>query len=86
MEFRLYTNGALRAIARIDNGIENLERLLDGFFSAGPMQIASPEALAKHLARRTRELQTQIATTLTDENSDTYAMFSAFRELLLFYF
>ena len=83
VEFRLYTNRTLRATARIDNGIENLESLLDGFFSAGPMQITTPEALAKHLARRTRELQTQIAMTLIDENSDTYAMFSAFRELLL---
>ena len=83
VEFRLYTDGTLRATARIDNGIENLESLLDGFFSAGPRQIDTPEALAKHLARRTRELQTQIATTLIDENSDTYAMFSAFKELLL---
>ncbi len=85
VEFRLYTNGTLRAIARIDNEIENLKSLLDGFFSASasPRQIPTPEALAKHLARRTRELQTQIATTLIDENSDTYAMFSAFRELLL---
>ena len=83
VEFRLYTNGTLRAIARIDNGIENLERLLDGFFSVGSMQITTPEALAKHLARRTRELRTQIETRLTDENSDTYAMFSAFKELLL---
>ena len=46
-------------------------------------QIESPELLAKHLARRTRELQTQIAATLTDENSDIYRMFSAFKELLL---
>ena len=47
------------------------------------MQIGTPEALAKHLARRTRELQTQIETTLTDENSQIYGMFSAFKELLL---
>ena len=83
VEFRLYTNGTLQATAHIDNEIENLERLLDRFLSAGPMQIGTSEMLAKHLARRTRELQTQIATTLTDENSDTYAMFSAFKELLL---
>ena len=85
VEFRLYTSGTLRPIARIDNEIENLESLLDGFFSASASrrQIPTPEALAKHLARRTRELQTQIATTLIDENSDTYAMFSAFKEMLL---
>ena len=46
-------------------------------------QIETPETLAKHLARRTRELQTQIATTLTDEDSGIYRMFSAFKELLL---
>ena len=83
VEFQLYTEGALRATARIADGSEALETLLDRFLSAGPVQIATPETLAKHLARRTRELQTQIATRLTDENSDTYAMFSAFKELLL---
>ena len=83
VEFRLYTDGTLRATARVADRSEALATLLDRFFSAGPVPIATPEALAKHLARRTRELQTQIATTLTDENSDTYAMFSAFKELLL---
>ena len=83
VEFRLYTDGTLRATARIEDRIENLETLLDRFLSAGPVQIATPETLAKHLARRTRELQTQISTTLTDENSSIYGMFSAFKELLL---
>ena len=83
IEFRLYTEGQLRATARITDESEALETLLDRFLRAGPVQITTPETLAKHLARRTRELQTQIATRLTDENSDTYAMFSAFRELLL---
>ena len=82
-EFRLYTDGALRLTAHVADGSENLERLLDRFLSAGPLQIVTPEALAKYLARRTRELQTQIATTLTDENSGIYRMFSAFKELLL---
>ena len=62
---------------------ENLETLLERFLNAGHVQITSPEALARYLARRTRELQTQIATTLTDEDSDIYRMFSAFKELLL---
>ena len=83
VEFRLYTEGQLRLTANVEESSENLERLLEGFLSAGPVQIATPETLAKHLARRTRELQIQIATALTDENSDTYAMFAAFKELLL---
>ena len=83
VEFRLYTEGQLRATARISDGSEALKTLLDRFLRAGSLPITTPETLAKHLARRTRELQTQIATRLTDENSDTYAMFSAFKELLL---
>ena len=84
VEFRLYTEGQLRATAQVtDESTANLETLLDRFLSASPVPIATPEALAKHLARRTRELQTQIGTTLTDENSGIYRMFSAFKELLL---
>ena len=83
VEFRLYTEGQLRLTASVADSSENLERLLDRFLSTGPLQIGTPEALAKHLARRTRELQTQIETTLTDENSQIYGMFSAFKELLL---
>ena len=47
------------------------------------MPIETPAMLAKHLARRTRELQTQIAATLKDEGSDVYRMFSAFKATLL---
>ncbi|MXY99927.1 N-6 DNA methylase, partial [Candidatus Poribacteria bacterium] len=83
VEFRLYTGGQLRATANVEDNSENLERLLEQFLSAGRVQIGTPEALAKHLARRTRELQTQIETTLTDENSQIYSMFSAFKEHLL---
>ncbi|MDE0324174.1 MAG: N-6 DNA methylase [Candidatus Poribacteria bacterium] len=83
VEFQLYTDGQLRLTANVENSSEDLERLLDRFFSAGPVPISTPEALAKHLARRTRELQTQIETTLTDENSQIYSMFSAFKEHLL---
>ena len=83
IEFRLYTDGQLRLTGNVENSREDLERLLDRFLSAGPLQIGTPEALAKHLARRTRELQTQIETTLADENSQIYGMFSAFKELLL---
>ena len=84
IEFQLYAEGQLRATAQItDESTVSLENLLDRFLSASVTQIGSPELLAKHLARRTRELQTQIAATLTDENSDIYRMFLAFKELLL---
>jgi len=83
VEFRLYTDGQLRSTANVENNCEDLERLFAQFFSADPVQIRTPEILAKHLARRTRELQTQIETTLTDENSQIYNMFSAFKEHLL---
>ena len=75
--------GQLRAEASIAEETDNFERLLERFLNAGDVQIASPEVLAKYLARRTRELQTQVATVLTDEESDIYRMFSAFKELLL---
>ena len=83
IEFRLYTDGQLRLTANVENSSEDLERLFAQFLSADPVQIRTPEILAKHLARRTRELQTQIETTLTDENSQIYSMFSAFKEHLL---
>ncbi len=84
VEFRLYMEGELRATAQVtDDSTTALETLLDRFLGASPTKIETPEALAKHLARRTRELQTQIATTLDNENSDIYRMFSAFKELLL---
>ena len=84
VDFQLYAEGQLRATAQVtDESTASLENLFDRFLSADLAQIRSPEVLAKHLARRTRELQTQIATTLTDENSDIYRMFSAFKELLL---
>ena len=83
VDFQLWTDGQLRATARIEDSTENLETLLEQFLNAGHVQITSAEALAKYLARRTRELQTQIATTLIDENSNIYGMFSAFKEQLL---
>ena len=83
VEYRLYVDGQLRTTANGTDEPEKLETLLERFLNAGHVQIISPEVLARYLARRTRELQTQISTTLTDENSDTYRMFSAFKELLL---
>ena len=83
VDFQLWRDGQLRATAQIGNENDNLETLLEGFLNPGPIEISSPEALAKYLARRTRELQTQIATTLTVEESETYGMFTAFKETLL---
>ncbi len=83
VEFRLYADGQPRAKAHIEDDSESLETLLRQFLDAGHVQITSPETLARYLARRTRELQTQIATTLSDEDSEIYRMFSAFRETLI---
>ena len=83
VEFRLYRDGQLRETANITDAHEDLEALLERFLNAGHVQIASPEALARYLARRTRELQTQIAITLTDEASNIHAMFLAFKETLI---
>ncbi len=83
VDFQLWRDGQLRASVHIEHETENLETLLELFLNAGHVQITSPETLAKYLARRTRELQTQIATTLTDEDSETYRMFNAFKETLL---
>ena len=58
VEFQLYAEGQRRAITRITtDSTAALENLLDRFLSARLTQIGSPEVLAKHLARRTRELQ-----------------------------
>ena len=79
----MWTDGQLRAEARVGDGTGDLETLLERFLNAGNVQITSPEVLARYLARRTRELQTQIGTTLSDENSDVHRMFLAFKGLLL---
>ena len=83
LDFQLWRDGQQRITANIQDSPENVERLLEQFLNAGHIPITSPEVLARHLARRTRELQTQIATTLTDENSQIYGMFTAFKELLI---
>ena len=92
VEFRLYTEGQLRTSASlsIENGrarlpeeVHALETLLNRFFGAGALNITTPEVLAMHLARRTRELQIQIATAVADEESTLFRMFKAFQEQLL---
>ena len=81
-DFELWINGERNTTARITDNTDDLEILLERFLNAS-IQIGTPEVLAKYLARRTRELQTQIATTLSDEDSETYGMFTAFKETLL---
>ena len=104
VEFRLYTEGELRATASLspvgetswsrcaDFGtgmsllpeeVHALETLLNRFFGAGTLNITTPEVLAMHLARRTRELQIQIATAIADEENTLFRMFETFREHLL---
>ena len=95
VEFRLYTNSVIRAKVQISNigvngttpenssTINALETLFDRFFSARPMSLATPETLAKYLARRTRELRAQIDRVLRDQQSEIYNMFKAFQKLLL---
>ena len=83
LDFQLWRGGQRRITANIQDTPEDVQRLLEQFLNAGHIQISSPEVLAKHLAKRTRELQIQIATTLTDENSQIYQMFSAFKKLLI---
>ena len=83
VDFQLWRDGQRRETANVEDAPENLETLLERFLNAGQVQITSPETLARYLARRTRELQTQISTTLTDEDSEIYGMFAAFKELLI---
>ena len=83
LEFQLWRDGQQRITANIQDTPEDVQSLLEHFLNAGHIPITSPEVLARHLARRTRELQTQISTTLTDENSHIYGMFTAFKELLI---
>lgn len=86
VEFQLYTESTLRAKASLTGAQENDEKLgtlLDRFLGAHPISLATPEALANYLARRTRELRTQIERVLCDQQSETYSMFKAFQKLLL---
>ena len=92
VEFRLYTEDELRASASlsIENGrallpeeVHALETLLNRFFGADALNITTPEVLAMHLARRTRELQIQIATAVADEENTLFRMFETFQEHLL---
>ena len=82
IDFELWIDGQCNTTARITDNTDDLETLLERFLNAS-IQIGTPMALAKYLARRTRELRIQIATTLTDEESETYRMFTAFKETLL---
>ncbi len=83
IDFQLWIDGKCNKTARITDNTDDLAILLERFLNAS-IQIGTPEALAKYLARRTRELQTQITATLNDQNSETYQLYKAFRETHLF--
>ncbi len=83
IDFELYKDGERINTARITENTDGLAALLQNF-QEDAIQISTPEMLAKYLARRTRELNTQIATTLRDETSETYGIYNAFCETLLF--
>ncbi len=83
IDFALYKDGERINTARITENTDDLEALIQRFLDDS-IQIGTPEALAGYLARRTRELKTQIATTLTDETTETFGIYEAFRETLLF--
>ena len=95
VEFRLYADGELQAKAQLTDVTENrgtqnliktnpLEVLLNRFLKRHPVYLTTPEALAKYLARRTRELQIQIEMALANEQSDIYGMYKGFQEILIF--
>ena len=95
VEFRLYTDGELQTKAQLPDAAESrktqnlttahpLESLFDRFLKTRSVYLATPEMLAKYLARRTRELQSQIAAALDNGQSDIYGMFKGFQEVLLF--
>ncbi len=83
IDFELYKDGQRINTARITDNTDDLKALIQRFLDHA-IQIGTPEALAGYLARRTRELKTQIATTLTDETTETFGIYEAFRETLLF--
>ena len=82
-DFELWIDGECNTTAQITDNTNDLEILLERFLNAS-IQIGTPEALANYLARRTRELQTQINATLKDQSSETYQLYKAFRETHLF--
>lgn len=83
IDFELYKDGQRINTARITDNTDDLKALIQRFLDHA-IQIGTPEALAGYLARRTRELKTQIATTLDDETTETFGIYEAFRETLLF--
>ena len=79
----LLPEGIGTGMSLLPEEVHALETLLNRFFGAGTLNITTPEVLAMHLARRTRELQIQIATAIADEENPLFRMFETFREHLL---
>ncbi len=82
IDFELWIDGECNTKGHIIDNRGDLEVLLERFLNAS-IQIGTPEALANYLARRTRELNTQIQNALTVTNSNTKRMFTAFQKTLL---
>lgn len=97
LEFRWFVEGTERARARIGHvdsrgkiasdsaGIQAAEQLLCDFLSAAPEPVASPEELARHMARLTRMIRDIIVRAFErDEVSEnTAGLLDAFRKTLL---
>ena len=81
-DFQLWIDGKCIVTARITDNIDDLKALLQKFLDTF-IQIGTPEALARYLARRTRELRIQIQNALTVVNSNTRRMYTAFQKTLL---
>ena len=98
LEFRLYVGGSLtesarlmappdKAAVRVSAGdASELLRLLTHFFQGRHPDITSPQHLAEHLARRTRQMRDQVRAVLMEEGrggGDVREHYEAFRQALV---
>lgn len=90
VEFRLYRNGQCLRSASIEATPAAVVELLQDFLNASPLPIRSPEELAQHLARRTRQLKQILHETLEaqlkqapDTSLELRNLYRAFQEILL---
>ncbi|MBD3306920.1 N-6 DNA methylase [candidate division KSB3 bacterium] len=97
LEFRLYVGGTLVLRARLPEPPEKgtisitrdetdaLAELLEDFLQGQFPAIASSKDLAIHLARRTRQIRTEVLHVLTDSSSpsEMHEQYEAFKEVLL---
>jgi len=90
VEFRLYRNGQCLRSASIEATPAAVVELPQDFLNASPLPIRSPEELAQHLARRTRQLKQILHETLEaqlkqapDTSLELRNLYRAFQEILL---